>query len=81
MFTGIVEETGTVRTLAERDGGVALEVAAQVVCDDLRLGDSVAVNGVCLHGHGPRCGGLYRRPRARDAAPHRPRRPAPPARG
>ena len=48
MFTGIVEETGTVRTLAERDGGVALEVAAQVVCDDLRLGDSVAVNGVCL---------------------------------
>src|SRR3954447_17115425 len=48
VFTGIVEETGTVRTLAERDGGVALEVAAHVVCDDLRLGDSVAVNGVCL---------------------------------
>jgi len=48
VFTGIVEETGTVRTLAERDGGVALEVAAHVVCDDLKLGDSVAVNGVCL---------------------------------
>ncbi|HZR99354.1 MAG TPA: riboflavin synthase [Chloroflexota bacterium] len=48
MFTGIVEERGTVRTLAERAGGVALEVAAQKVCEDLRLGDSVAVNGVCL---------------------------------
>ena len=48
MFTGIVEETGTVHVLQERDGGVALQVAAQAVCEDLRLGDSVAVNGVCL---------------------------------
>ena len=48
MFTGIVEEIGTVQSLAERDGGVYLRVAARRVCEDLRLGDSVAVNGVCL---------------------------------
>ena len=48
MFTGIVEEIGTVRALEERDGGVYLQVGASVVCDDLRLGDSVSVNGVCL---------------------------------
>ena len=48
MFTGIVEETGVVRALDERDGSVALRVDARTVCEDLRLGDSVAVNGVCL---------------------------------
>jgi riboflavin synthase len=48
VFTGIVEEIGTVRALEERDGGVYLQVGASVVCDDLRLGDSVSVNGVCL---------------------------------
>jgi riboflavin synthase len=48
VFTGIVEETGTVRALDERDGGVHLQIAASTVCGDLRLGDSVAVNGVCL---------------------------------
>ncbi len=48
MFTGIVEEIGTVRALEERDGGVYLQVGATIVCDDLRLGDSVSVNGVCL---------------------------------
>jgi len=48
VFTGIVEETGVVRALDERDGSVALRVDARTVCEDLRLGDSVAVNGVCL---------------------------------
>jgi riboflavin synthase len=48
VFTGIVEEIGTVRALEERDGGVYLQVEASIVCDDLRLGDSVSVNGVCL---------------------------------
>jgi riboflavin synthase len=48
VFTGIVEEIGTVRALEERDGGVYLQVGATIVCDDLRLGDSVSVNGVCL---------------------------------
>ena len=48
MFTGIVEEIGTVQSLDEREGSVSLYVAARTVCEDLRLGDSVAVNGVCL---------------------------------
>jgi riboflavin synthase len=48
VFTGIVEEMGTVRALEERDGGVSLQVAARTVCKDVQLGDSIAVNGVCL---------------------------------
>jgi riboflavin synthase len=44
MFTGIVEERGRVRTL---DGG-RLVVACRTVGDDAAVGDSVAVNGVCL---------------------------------
>jgi riboflavin synthase len=44
MFTGIVEELGTVK---ERDGG-RLTFGANVVLEDLKIGDSVAVNGCCL---------------------------------
>ncbi len=44
MFTGIVEEVGTV--VSARGG--KLTVAANTVLDGLKLGDSVAVNGVCL---------------------------------
>ncbi|MEL6893141.1 MAG: riboflavin synthase [Actinomycetota bacterium] len=44
MFTGIVEELGRV---AERDGS-RLRVAATEVLRDIRLGDSIAVNGCCL---------------------------------
>lgn len=51
MFTGIVEETGTVRSLVRPDGDAAdavLTVTAPLAASDARLGDSVAVNGVCL---------------------------------
>ena len=47
MFTGIVEEMGTVRPSArapQRRGGDS----GQVVLEDLHIGDSIAVNGVCL---------------------------------
>ena len=44
MFTGIVEEIGSVR--AARPG--QLTITAQKVLDDTRPGDSIAVNGVCL---------------------------------
>ena len=44
MFTGIVEEVGTVR--ASRPG--TLNVEGRVVMADLKLGDSVAIDGVCL---------------------------------
>jgi riboflavin synthase len=44
VFTGIVEELGSVRA---RDGG-RFEFAAKTVLDEVALGDSIAVNGVCL---------------------------------
>jgi riboflavin synthase len=44
MFTGIVEEVGTV---AAR-GDYGLTVSASQVMEDLKLGDSIAVNGTCL---------------------------------
>ncbi len=48
MFTGIVEELGTIRRITQITNGARLEVAAQTVLSDAKLGDSIAVNGVCL---------------------------------
>ncbi|MCX7780053.1 MAG: riboflavin synthase [Negativicutes bacterium] len=48
MFTGLVEELGRVRTLAKGAKSARLTVAASVVTADLKLGDSIAVNGTCL---------------------------------
>jgi riboflavin synthase len=47
MFTGIVEEMGTVRGLRMSPGGMTIRMGVEV-CDDLKLGDSLAVQGVCL---------------------------------
>jgi riboflavin synthase len=48
MFTGIVEELGSVGGLTQQRGGSQLRVAARKVTEDVKLGDSIAVNGVCL---------------------------------
>jgi riboflavin synthase len=48
MFTGIVEEVGTIRRLTNITNGARLTVAAHTVTQDAKLGDSIAVNGVCL---------------------------------
>lgn len=49
MFTGLVEETGIVGALkAKPGGGFDLIVRAEKIGADLRIGDSVAVNGCCL---------------------------------
>ena len=48
MFTGIVEETGTVHAIRESTTGIELEVLAPTVGRGTRLGDSIAVNGCCL---------------------------------
>ena len=48
MFTGIVSELGTVRNLAPTDGGTRLTIDAPITSSGLSLGDSIAVNGVCL---------------------------------
>jgi riboflavin synthase len=47
MFTGIVEETGEVLAREEGEGGLRLRVAASF-CDELSVGQSVAVSGACL---------------------------------
>lgn len=48
MFTGIVTETGKVEKVTLLDGGRRLVVAAVDTSADLAVGDSVALNGVCL---------------------------------
>ncbi len=48
MFTGIVEEQGTVVALARSADAARLEIAADVVLGDVRHGDSIAVDGCCL---------------------------------
>jgi len=48
MFTGIIEETGTVVSFEEQQNSWRLVLAAEVVTKDLQMGDSVAVNGCCL---------------------------------
>jgi riboflavin synthase len=48
MFTGIVEELGRVRSLEDRAGAARLVVDCATVNRDSSVGDSVAVNGVCL---------------------------------
>lgn len=48
MFTGLIAELGTVRQLEQQGASYQLTVAAREVLEELRLGDSVAVNGACL---------------------------------
>jgi riboflavin synthase len=48
MFTGIVEELGTVAALDARTAGARLTVQCRTVLEDAREGASIAVNGVCL---------------------------------
>lgn len=48
MFTGIIEEVGTVRTINKTTKQSRLTVSANLVLENLKIGDSIAVNGVCL---------------------------------
>lgn len=48
MFTGLVEEVGTVRSIAPVGEGARVEIGAAVVLDDVEMGASIAVNGCCL---------------------------------
>ncbi|HEY3059353.1 MAG TPA: riboflavin synthase [Chloroflexota bacterium] len=48
MFTGIVEELGTVRAIVPNATGAHLEIGCQTVLEDAHIGDSIAVNGCCL---------------------------------
>lgn len=48
MFTGIVEEMGVLKSIRKGAHSAILEIQAKVVLEDIHLGDSIAVNGVCL---------------------------------
>jgi len=48
MFTGLIECTGTLVALRRGGAGAVLEVAAPLPPDEVAIGDSIAVNGVCL---------------------------------
>ena len=48
MFTGIVEEFGTVESIEDQGDAIRLTIAADVTLSDAGLGDSIAVNGCCL---------------------------------
>ena len=47
MFSGIVEEVGTIRATREMDGARELEIEAKVVLEDLQPGSSVSLDGAC----------------------------------
>ncbi|AGT32611.1 riboflavin synthase subunit alpha [Geobacillus genomosp. 3] len=48
MFTGIIEEVGTVEQMRQTGDAIVMTIGAKRVLEDVRLGDSIAVNGVCL---------------------------------
>ena len=49
MFTGIIADVGTIADKQERDGGLRLRIETnRLGMEDVKLGDSIAVNGVCL---------------------------------
>lgn len=48
MFTGIVEEVGAVERIEKGRHSAVLAISARRILEDLKIGDSVAVNGVCL---------------------------------
>lgn len=48
MFTGIIEEMGLIKTINKGSNHYQLTISAKKVLEDVQLGDSIAVNGVCL---------------------------------
>jgi riboflavin synthase len=48
VFTGIIRELGRVEAIDEEDGGTRLRISAPGIAASAAVGDSVAVNGVCL---------------------------------
>jgi len=48
MFTGIIEETGTIKNISMSGSSGTIAVNAKKVLEDTKIGDSIAVNGICL---------------------------------
>ena len=58
MFTGIVEETGTLRSLSRGQKSCVIHIQCSTVLEDTKIGDSIAVNGICLTVTGMESGGF-----------------------
>ena len=48
MFTGIIEEVGTIKQIQKNPASAVITIAADTVLEQTKIGDSIAVNGVCL---------------------------------
>ncbi|WP_456274382.1 riboflavin synthase [Bacillus sp. AK031] len=48
MFTGIIEEIGTIERIRKSSSSMVLSISAGKVLEDVKLGDSISVNGTCL---------------------------------
>ena len=48
MFTGLIEEIGTIKNISRAQKSVRLSINARKVLEDAKIGDSIAVNGTCL---------------------------------
>lgn len=48
MFTGLIEEVGKVKEINRKVDGINVSIEAKNILEDIKIGDSVAVNGVCL---------------------------------
>lgn len=48
MFTGLIEELGTIKRVQRHSKGLSLTIQAQMILEDMKLGDSIATHGVCL---------------------------------
>lgn len=48
MFTGIIEEIGTISGIKQAGNSIELNIKASKILEDIQLGDSISVNGVCL---------------------------------
>lgn len=48
MFTGIIEEIGKIKSSSRKGNSIELSLEASKVLGDVKLGDSIAVNGICL---------------------------------
>ncbi|MBU2494553.1 MAG: riboflavin synthase [Bacteroidetes bacterium] len=48
MFTGLIEEIGKVKRIEMFTGGIRLKISASKIMDDIKVDDSISINGVCL---------------------------------
>ena len=48
MFTGLIEEIGSITSITDSGDGAVVEISAHTVLEDVSHGDSIAISGVCL---------------------------------